>query len=340
MPSPLMRFSKPSHDVAPESGALSNDAGRKATEQISARRNLPQGNVRSCCLLCGASFSTAPSFKHLEVDYFSCPSCTHIQSREMVDAPPSFSGVYPPLEDRAHLDRCQRIYKPKLDWILESLATLGVERSRALNLGWLEIGCGTGGFVRALELDGAPQIRGFDRDEAVLTEARRHVKAPLALWGGSPQGVLPPLEADIVTGFFVFEHVENLARACTELKASRARWLALSVPCYGLGAALEGAAPGVFARNLDGVVHRQIFTEKSLSRFLALAGYESAAQWSFGQDALDLQRVLLASPALAATFTLHSDFTKALTPALDRLQSALDIAGLADSRHILARKIR
>ncbi|MGE4157473.1 MAG: class I SAM-dependent methyltransferase [Planctomycetota bacterium] len=339
MPSPLLRFSKPSQDVAPEAAALSADETRRAAEQGASRRRLPNGMPRTTCLLCGASTTAAQRFRHADVDYLSCSQCTHIQSVDTVEAHTAFSTVYPALDDKDHLHRCLRIYKPKLDWILESLLTLGIERSKALALQWLEIGCGTGGFVRALEREGASTIVGFDRDEGVLQEARRHVRSSLQTWDTSPSGkMFPPLDADILAAFFVLEHVDSLALAAAELKASKTAYLALSVPCFGLGAALEGLAPGVFTRNLDGVIHRQMFTEKSLEQFLNLAGYECAAQWTFGQDALDLKRVVSSSPALAATPALRETFTKALTPAIDRLQSIIDIAGLADSVHVLARK--
>ena len=54
---------------------------------------------------------------------------------------------------------------------------------------------------------------------------------------------------------------------------------------------LEGLFPEFAARNLDGMAHRQMFTDRSISFLLERIGYAPTAQWIFGQDAADAARM-------------------------------------------------
>jgi hypothetical protein len=113
---------------------------------------------------------------------------------------------------------------------------------------------------------------------------------------------------------------------------------AFSVPVMGLATLLEAAVDGYFARNLDSVLHLQLFTDRSIRHALNLAGFEPRAEWIFGQDVDDVLRMLVAGLIDKYPPALLASETKRLAAASDDLQHALDRHRLADARHVLAIK--
>jgi hypothetical protein len=111
-----------------------------------------------------------------------------------------------------------------------------------------------------------------------------------------------------------------------------------SVPTFGFSTILESSFNHYAARNLDSLVHTQLYTESSLRYCLKLAGFEMTAQWVFGQDTSDLLRLLLVSLKGKYPEFLLRSVKESLMKIQDPVQKVLDKNLLADSRHVLAIK--
>ncbi len=338
-------FSKPSGDLAKESTELREaDADRRRMQrQVSVA--LTKGTPRLRCVLCGNPLSAAEVFLHREIEYSSCLTCGHIQSR-MEPPPgyphshggPGFPDVYPSLEPGEYASRRDRIYRPKLEWILGCHAEVGLTQGQMIEKRWIELGCGAGYFLSALQEAGVKRFLGIDSDPKLVESARSAVGGDrVRHYEGALSEALAGTDVDIIAAFFVLEHLADARAFFENLRAhKRGTVFAFSVPAFGLAAMLESAFDVHSARTLDGILHTQIYTDRSIRHGLDLAGYEMAGQWVFGQDAIDFQRLLVVSLERRYGPRMMGFVSETLGRIVDPFQSVLDRGGLADARHVVA----
>jgi SAM-dependent methyltransferase len=339
-------YSKPSADIALETG----DWQRRDQETMQRQRKLSSqlaaAAARSACLLCGAGLSDAEAYCHRRVDYALCGNCGHLQTRNALPAGyphalagEAFEAVYPRLDKAAYASRRDRIYTPKLEWALSRMGEAGSSPAQALRESWLEVGCGGGYFLDALRSKGAVDFAGLDENEHLVAMANE-------VCGDGCARVTTDLVADLaassaknIAAFFVLEHLEEAERFWQVMREKSAGTVFLfAVPMLGFSTLLEGAVDGFAARNLDSVLHTQLYSDRSIDFALREAGYEKSAEWLFGQDASDLCRLLLNRIAAVSGDGMTVGLGEDLGRLVDPLQSAIDRARLCDARHILAVK--
>ncbi len=341
-----IRYSKPSGDLSGESRGLADENARLLTDQTRTAAALAGRPERTACLLCGTGLVDAPWFGHRGVNYCRCGACGHVQTR--VQPPPGypaavgqpFAQIYPRLDRDAYDGRSRRIYAPKLEWILSCAPALGASRAGLLARRWMELGCGAGYFLHALQQAGAEAVAGLDASEALIQAGNAMLARPAARHSAADLAdAVADNPADIYAAWFVLEHADDPRPFWSALAAKPAGTLfCFSVPTFGFATLLEGALPGLYARNLDSVLHCQLYTDRSIAHALAGAGYDIAAQWVFGQDSLDLRRLLAVDLERRCAPELLAELSPMLDALTDPVQAAIDRAGLADARHVIAVK--
>lgn len=344
----MERFSKPSGDIAMEWDRLLREEGENLRRERVVSALLEKGAPRTECLVCGGSLSGHPPIPHRLAEYLHCRACGHFQSARIppaehgarLQAEIPFHSIYRPLDPMAYRSRVERVYRPKLDWVLDSAPALGLTRATLLGRRWLEIGCGAGYFLSALQDAGATSVRGLDQDARLVEMANQALPgSPAAHFTEALPDALEGSEADVYAAFYVLEHTERLRDFLSALAAKpKGTLFCFAVPMLGLGAALEAGFDHFYARNLDGAVHTQLFTDRSIARALEDAGYEAVSRWTFGQDATDLVRMAVTRLQGVYPEELLALIRNGLAAAQDAWQAALDRSFLADSRHVLAVK--
>ncbi|MBU1040850.1 MAG: class I SAM-dependent methyltransferase [Proteobacteria bacterium] len=334
------KYSKPLGDISLESEEWIANEDRILAQQSEHLASCEPSGIRTECLLCGLSLNDAPRFSHRSISYLSCPQCTHIQAEEILsDAASCFDGVYPALEIDLWQSRCNRIYTPKLQWILNELDSSWMPSGKCLREHWFEIGTGAGYFLGALKAAGAVHCRGIDADPHLVARANSFLGKDTVACTGNFGHAIEGSQANIFVSFFVLEHLSDPLPLIKSLRSKPAGTIfAFSVPTYGLSAILESAFGCHAARNLDNILHRQLYTDASIERLLRSIDYEPLAQWVFGQDALDFKRAIL-KPLLSTYDRKMFSYVEArLNDIMELLQGAVDISHLADARHVLAVK--
>ncbi len=343
-------FSKPLGDVAEENhGHFKNNAALlERQRRISACLNNCEN--RFTCIVCERSLINTASFNHRSVDYIICPLCGHIQSKvQLPDDYPNriedeegltFNDIYPKLSQDKYELRKKRIYHPKLNWALDCHKELGLSRGGMINSAWLDLGCGAGYFLSALDDIGAKKTQGIEANLSLVNIANEMLDKPVVRHFSRPlTHAVKECPADIYTAFFVLEHIEDTKRFFKEMGKHRTGTVFLfSVPTFGFGVVLESAFDHHFARNLDSVIHTQLYTDSSIQYCLELAGYEMVAQWIFGQDASDLLRMVMESVKIKYPEPLYNKLFEQYSILQDPIQNIIDQHYLADSRHVLAIK--
>lgn len=340
-------YSKPLGDLAREQNERLRDEANLRERQRVLASILLTASPREACLLCGSTFDTAERFLHRGVPFYRCGQCRHIQTQVLppegyphtVEGGLSFGTIYPRLSAEDYANRTQRIYQPKFDWIVRVLTEeLEYNEEQICDLCWVDMGCGAGNFLAAAEAFGVRHCAGFDADARLVEAGQEHIHTGLLdHFTGSMSKAVGQYQANVYTAFFVMEHVEN----SREVYEAMQSWpsgtvFAFSVPVYGFAALLENIFAENYARNLDCVVHTQMYTEESIAYAMNIAGFDIVAQWVFGQDAEDVRRVMLSNLAGKLSGAMFEEARHRLADLLDPLQQCFDKLHLADQRHILA----
>jgi SAM-dependent methyltransferase len=334
-------YSKPSSDIAIEWAEWLTGNDRMLEQQSARQLSLTPLGCRESCLLCTKALRNAGKVLYRSVRFLRCSYCGHIQAEQLVDdsAGEGFDDIYPRLDLADWRSRRDRIYKPKLDWILSSLAEIGLSAEGALAESWLEVGAGAGYFLGALLEAGAKNVCGLDANRFLAQRANQLFEEQLVVHTEDVEGGIGGSNARIIASFFVLEHLADPLPMFRALAVKPVGTIfAFAVPTFGFGALLETAFPDHAARALNSVVHRQLYTDRSIDFLLNQIGYSPIARWVFGQDALDLQRLIATRLREKCDEILMPEFMKVLTDLADPLQHAIDKSSFADSRHVLAVK--
>lgn len=342
-------YSKPLGDVGKEQRERLRDEHSLYERQRALASLLRNAAPRQVCLLCGSSFAAAESFTHRSVPLYRCAVCKHIQTQvqppegypHAVEGGVPFGAIYPRLSPEEYRARKERIYRPKLDWVVRVLTEeLNYTREKLQQVRWVDMGCGAGYFLSALEDIGVEKAMGFDADKQLVAVGQQVLHtAQISQYNQSLSGAFARYPADVYTAFFVLEHADDahaIYRALQQCPSGTV--FVFSVPLYGLSALIENAFDHNYARNMDCVVHTQMYTEHSIAWAMQAAECDIVAQWVFGQDAEDFHRILLNNLAGKLSEVMIDETLNALSELLDPLQQCIDTLHLADQRHIVVRK--
>lgn len=337
----LTEYSKPSADVAVDTEQMIRDGEQMWSRQRHIAQALHGRPRREGCLICADSLEAANSFVHRGISYSRCLTCGHVQSSMQ---PPEgypyalqdFADVYRPLDPDAYRDRTERVYAPKLAWMLRAAEATGT--GNLLDRSWVDLGCGAGYFIDALRRRGAARVAGVETDDVLVQQANAALGATIVRrFGGTLAEAVRENPAEVYVAWFVIEHCFELRELFDALRQSKPGTVfAFSVPALGVATLLEGAFERHYARNLDSVLHLQLFTDGSIAHAMKQADYEIKAEWIFGQDADDLYRAVITPLAGTHSTEVIADEQARLLGCLSDIQAVIDRARLADARHILA----
>lgn len=342
-----IEYSKSLNDIAKESeDRLKKNTAIKYIEQINSSKFLESVPPRENCLLCNQKL-IGDKFTHRNIGFIRCMNCDHIQT---FGIPPdnypyfetntNFSNIYPSLNIKDYTDRVERIYKPKLDWIMRVLNKRFVNKDFK-SKEWVEFGCGAGYFLTTLSSDGFKKISGYEKDPMLVNKAVEMTPSYVKVYHGDDNlhDTVAKTSADVYVAFFVLEHVENPHKFYQVLSGLPQDTIFIfSVPIFGISCLLEGAFDNLYARNLDAVVHTQIYTEKSIDYALNIAEFDIISQWVFGQDAEDFSRFIIDSISENFPDEMFQEISTKLLDLQDPLQRVFDRNHFSDQRHIIAIK--
>ncbi len=341
----MKTYSKPSADIQGESFAISQVDDALLDEQLTVSQQLSQFKTRHHCLLCNQSILLSPKFTHREIPYYCCEHCEHVQASVIVpdDFPASmqpknlsYDSIYVQPSEKEFLSRVKRVYKPKLDWALEQLTCFEPEASLKKK-SWVELGSGAGYFLKALQQQGFSKFKGFEQNQLLVKESHAFLpKEVVQLATLNPKDI-STLNADVIVAFFVLEHIGNVQAFWQQLsKVKPGTLFIFSVPTFGLSTMIESAFSSHAARNLDNGLHTQLYTETSIDYALKVSGFKKLSTWYFGQDAIDLTRLVSKNISNRYEPQLLKKFQSNLAELVDPLQAAIDKAHFCDARHIIA----
>jgi 2-polyprenyl-3-methyl-5-hydroxy-6-metoxy-1,4-benzoquinol methylase len=310
--------------------------------QIHESMDLLKFDNREECVLCGNALR-GENFYHRNIPFVVCETCKHIQtkSKPSSDYPrTTFSSVYLEINEKDYQDRKKRVYKPKLDWIINCLSELNYPKDRISKMQWTEIGAGAGYFLSSLLDAGIQNIKGFDADKKLVQIAKDYVSEKyIEHYEGNLPEAIDLFPSEIYTAFFVLEHISDIKNFFIKLKTlPKGTIFIFSVPVFGLSCLFENVFEKNYARNLDCVLHTQLYTDDSIEFAMNTAGFRIIAKWVFGQDAEDFIRFVLNNIKTKFTSGKIEQIQNNLYRLQDSMQNCFDKLNLSDQRHVIAIK--
>ena len=339
-----IKFSKSQKDIFTECDKMLEQSKVLFEQRKDIPKKLLDAPSRDKCVLClSAVTDRFKEFSHRDILFITCSVCGHIQSKAK---PPQgypsvpFDTVYPELSAQEYASRVERIYKPKLSWIFDSLNRLDLTKEELISKSWIDLGSGAGYFLKSLKDEGVKELKGSDSNNQLVDISNKALGSTVAdCTLDSLSEVVQNSSTDVYTAFFVLEHLEDVSIFLNALKSKpKGTVFVFAVPVFGLSCLLEGIFKNHFARNLDGIIHTQMYTDKSIEYAMKIAGYEITNEWIFGQDAADLIRVMYSDIKESNPEVEMEELKNKLSEMIDPMQEAIDKNNLADQRHVIAIK--
>jgi 2-polyprenyl-3-methyl-5-hydroxy-6-metoxy-1,4-benzoquinol methylase len=342
------KYSKPSNDIAFELVSRASIQFDQLAMQKKVSSHIEGFEKKDYCILCSAQFnvSAKKTYTHRKVRYIFCGRCGHFQTEALLpnDYPyrlmgSGFEFIYPELSTEQFISRRDRIYHPKLDWGLSCLMDYRQGKIGDYQDSWLELGCGAGYFLSALHEGGFQNIVGLDINPTLVDIANKNIPSRPALVTPNLFDSLRESNANIIVAFYVLEHINDGREFWNIMKNKPSGTIFIfAVPVFGMSTIFEGSFDGFPSRNLDNVIHTQLFTDQSLKWSLDYADYKIIGEWIFGQDSQDILLNITTILNSIPDNDLRNFYTKKVNSLVDEIQGAIDRSRLSDSRHIIAVK--
>jgi hypothetical protein len=309
-----------------------------------------QQKVRGGCKNCGVAINPdqCADFEKHEVGYLLCPVCGHLNGRYedsaqfcnavyTDNAGQEYAANYLEKEKEQYTERVREIYKPKADFLIDSLSQRG-EIPETLR--FTDIGAGSGYFVNAIHNWGITKVTGLEVSKAQVDFGNSMLLKSLlkVIDIDSIGDTISNLDSEVVSMIGVLEHLQDPRKALEALAGNVAiRYLFLSVPTFSPSVFFEMVFPEGMPRQLSGA-HTHLYTKQSLDWLAREFDFEPVSRWWFGTDFVDLFRfVSVALDKDPKKSKMLANWQEIFEPLLDELQLVLDRAQLSSEVHILFR---
>tara|TARA_B100001057_G_scaffold261733_2_gene261981 strand:+ start:311 stop:1333 length:1023 start_codon:yes stop_codon:yes gene_type:complete len=277
---------------------------------------------RKFCKNCG-SRKIKPFIKSHKIPYNLCLNCGHLngayqdtnyfaQQLYNKHGGKNYSKNY--LSD--YNQRVNNIYIPKVDFLKKVIK----KRIKVLDLG-----CGAGHFVKALEKKKITAI-GYDTSKELCNLGNKKLKKNKILHIGLNEIYqISKKENNINTLslIHVLEHLVEPHKILESFKLSKIQYLYLAVPLFSLSTFIENSFPNIFPRQLSGG-HTHLYTEKSLKYLASKYNLKIIGEYWFGTDIPDLMRSLINSGNILNKKIYLDELNKKFSKFIDEMQSVLD----------------
>ena len=289
--------------------------------------------LRKDCKNCGSK-KIKSFIKNFDISYKLCSSCGHLNG-EFQDTNIFAERLYSNSEgknySRNYLNdydiRVKNIYIPKVDFLQKVI-------KKKIKL--IDLGCGGGHFVKALELKGISAI-GYDTSEDLCKLGRKKLnknKIYSKNFNKIYEIINNDTEANILSMIGVLEHLTEPHKIMNSFKKSKIKYLYISVPLFSLSTFIENSFPNIFPRQLS-AGHTHLFTEKSLNFLAKKYKLKIIGEYWFGADFPDLMRSLINSGNIIDKKIYSEVLYKNFSKFIDELQAILDKNKICSEVHMI-----
>jgi len=339
----MKKYGKSYTDLEPLKRSFTDDNDRLLGKALEINRFYREQPTRENCINCDEEIDwrKMDSMVHHGVDFKFCHKCGHLNGRHK-DTKEFSDFVY--VEDNGaayaenYIDentekRVNSIYTPKAEFLLNES---GIEIDSVL-----DVGCGAGYFLKALEPFGVKR-RGVDLSSSLVKEANRVNEQELCSLVGSEEEIRKKVveaKEKCIALVGVLEHMREPRLLIEAFRMSVANYMFISVPMVSMSLLIEMSNQAIFPRHLSSG-HTHLYSNASLEWLEKEYGLRRISQWRFGVDIPDLLRSMCVSrhedawPALIKK-VLGADSGELI----DSLQLVLDRFEISSEIHLVWEKV-
>lgn len=272
--------------------------------------------------------------------YYECLKCKSIFLSDLPDINKLYEGVPDKNIEGCYVNeeifqkRIPIIAKPKVEYVLDVVN----KYSKELNL-WLDIGCGTGEILTAVNDFGLKAI-GIESDKREVNFAREkglEVIEDFFDYRNENKKILDALKNSSIVSFFnVLEHIEEPKLFMDHIAKymSKESFLIFEVPMHpSLASFANLTSPTSSYRHIIPPEHLQIFTEKGIEMLLD-DKFEILSRWGFGQGFCDI-----INNAMISSETRRKELYESFINISNQVQQVIDENGFSDAMIFIARRV-
>lgn len=199
----------------------------------------------------------------------------------------------------------------------------------------VDLGCGGGHFVKALELRKIPAI-GYDTSKQLNKLGNKKLKKNkiFSIEFDEIYEIINENNVNTLSMIGVLEHLVDPHKIMNFFKKSKIRYLYICVPLFSLSTFIENSFPNVFPRQLSGG-HTHLYTEKSLNYLAKKYNLKIIGEYWFGTDIPDLLRSLINTGNILDKNIYFRELKNVFLKYIDELQSVLDKKKVCSQVHMV-----
>lgn len=341
-----MKYGKSYSDMWKFKTSLTEENEHIVRRDNTTREKYKNQPLRIRCKVCDSD-RKAWSFEAHGVEYYICGDCGHLNgaysdteefcSSIYENAESDYGFEYNDVDQNTYNDRVQSIYLPKAKFIQEVFSEQDMPVDK-LNV--LDIGAGTGHFVKALEDCGISAV-GVEVDQKQANRARRYLLNNRMSHIPSEEVANRIKEAkeNLVSFIYCLEHIANLYEILDAVESNKnIEYIYIAVPMFSYSLMIGLLNDDIMDRLLGGGEHSHLFTNESIAWLCRNYRWEIMGEWRFGADVADLLRTVTCKLSMNANGSLANYFSEKMIPILDDLQLVMDKEKFCSDIHILVKK--
>jgi SAM-dependent methyltransferase len=290
----LIKYSKPSIEIIRNKSSFFNHNETLLKRVRDVNKFYVKQKKRTQCKVCSNRIKETHLVIH-DVPYCVCSRCGHLNGLHedtiefanylySDDSGKNYAKNY----NKDYISRVADIYKPKVDFLIECLKQ--VENIDVFNV--LDIGCGAGHFVKAME-DSSISAVGYDTNKSLISIGKKNLISNQVDYMDldNVNEYIMNSTSKVLSLVGVLEHLMEPNKALDSFNDSESKYLYLQVPLFSFSALLESVHEEVFPRQLN-AGHTHLFTKKSIDFLCNKHNLSIIGEWWFGTDMVDLFRHL------------------------------------------------
>ena len=333
----LIKFSKSYGNILKIKKNFYEDNETNLKNAIKINHEYKKQPLRKCCKNCGSK-KIKSFIKNFNIMYKLCSVCGHLNGA--YEDTRVFSKKLYTSEDGKNYkknylknfnQRVKNIYIPKVDFLTKVI--------KKKNIKLLDLGCGAGHFVKALEQKGISAI-GYDTSKILCKIGNKKLKKN-KIYSSNFEKIYEVIknnsEFNTLSLIGTLEHLTEPHKLLNSFKQSNIKYLYILVPLFSLTSFLENSFPNVYPRQLAGG-HTHLYTEKSLNYLAKKYKLKIIGEYWFGTDFPDLMRSLITSGNIVNKKIYTKEFYEKFSKIIDDLQSVLDTNKICSEVHMVLEK--
>jgi 2-polyprenyl-3-methyl-5-hydroxy-6-metoxy-1,4-benzoquinol methylase len=340
----MKRYGKSLHDIFTIKQSFIDQDRELVKENLLLADIARQQPKRQKCKNCLTNFTEEPLLKKHEINYYLCQECNHLNGEfedtnefaqvVYVDEVTDYSKNYSEQSKEKWNERVRKIYNPKAEYLLACLDS----ESKNKDFSVLDIGAGSGYFLKALMNSGFKDVGGYEVSEKQVQLANtmlEDAKVEKIEIDGLVK-LLSNTESEVVSMIGVLEHLINPREILKAISYNKnIKYYFLSLPLFSFSTLFELNNETHFNRHLAGG-HTHLYTKESIQHFCKEFEFKIIGEWFFGTDAMDLYRFnLLKMIESTSNQNIVNLFSDKFLSVIDEIQLAFDKEEFSSEVHIL-----